>query len=32
MALPEARVGVLLDRLILAAVGVWRMGWIPAGI
>ncbi len=32
MALPEAKVGVLLNLLILAAVGVWRMGWLPARI
>ena len=29
MALPEARIGVALDLLILAAVGAWRMGWLP---
>jgi hypothetical protein len=32
MTLPEARIGVLLDVLILAVVGAWRMGWIPARI
>lgn len=32
MTLPEARIGVLLNVLILAAVGAWRMGWIPARI
>ncbi|MGE5926622.1 MAG: ABC transporter permease [Gemmatimonadota bacterium] len=32
MALPEARIGVLLDVLILATAGAWRMGWIPASI
>ena len=30
LALPEAWIGIVLDLLILAAVGVWRMGWIPA--
>lgn len=32
MTLPEARIGVLLNVLILAAVGACRMGWIPARI
>ncbi len=32
ITLPEARIGVLLDVLILATVGAWRMGWIPARI
>ena len=32
MAMPEARVGVVIDLLILAGVGAWRMGWIPARI
>lgn len=28
MALPEARIGVAIDVLILAAVAAWRMGWV----
>lgn len=32
ITLPEARIGVLLDVLILATVGAWRMRWIPARI
>lgn len=28
MALPEARIGVAIDLLILGAVAAWRMGWI----
>jgi hypothetical protein len=32
MALPEARIGVAIDLLILGAVAAWRMGWmaVPA--
>ena len=29
MALPEARIGFALNVIILAAVGAWRMGWLP---
>lgn len=30
MALPEARIGVILDVVILAAIAASRSGWIPA--
>jgi hypothetical protein len=32
MAIPEARIGILLNALILAAISAWRMGWVPARI
>jgi hypothetical protein len=32
MAIPEARIGVMLNVAILAAIAAWRTGWIPARV
>jgi hypothetical protein len=32
MAIPEARIGVMLNVAILAAITAWRTGWIPARV